>query len=478
MIGQQNMGMARGYQAMRRALLSSTSALIWDRLAGPVANARGWAFGLTTALALTSGALGFEAVEGQGPFAFHINANIWGMVGVSPNSAGTDRLEGPNGTDLPRSAFKQKSALRFNPEYLTQSGITLGARLDIASTNRYDSSFARASLTPPQGRNVPYIDKQYLYMESPYGRLSLGQVTGVGDQTASYAPISNEITGINASSLNMALELAPAFFDNQHYVGRPYTSTTNFANDSAKIMYFTPRVAGVQLAASYTPRPDAGGYARAAANLRFNTFAGAPNGPAIGLAPSGLRTQDNIREAYEVGVNYDKLLGPVGVKGSLTFGAARDPLALGGRQDTSALSIGLNLAIDDFTLGGAYGYIEGAVLGRALDPLASAGNLPAQGLKRERESFDIGGTYTVSDWTLGLNYAYGSARYPALGINGATARTPSTNGTEFSFDYTLANGVDLISAVQFINFDAGNLSGERQPNKSTTNLLVGTQIKF
>ena len=467
---------------MRWALLSSTSTLIWHRLISPAANSRGWMIGMFTLVACSCAPLSsnpaFAMDQAETPKAlnFTISANLWGIAGVSPtNGTNPNQMDrAPDGTDLPHSAFKQKSALRFNPEYIAESGLTFGARLDVAATNRYDTSLSRRSLTPPEGRNVPYVDKQYVYVDSPYGRLTAGQVSGVGDQTAMYAPISNEITGINASGLNMALELAPAFFDSQHYVGRPYTATTNFANDSAKIMYFTPRVAGVQVAASYTPQPDAGGYARAAANLRFNTFSGSPDN----IIPPGLRPQDNVRDAYEIGINYDQFLGPVGVKGSLTFGAAHDPLALGNREDTQAISAGVNLALDDFTLGGSYGYIEGAVLGRSYDLLTGSPAISIPGYKRQRESFDFGGTYTISDWTMGLNYAYGSARYPTLTASGVATRTPSSNGTEFSFDYSLAHGVDLISAVQFINFDAGNLTGERLPNKTATNLLVGTQIKF
>lgn len=414
------------------------------------------------------GARAFQITDDAAAFSFNLNGSFWGVLG----EADQDQLTG-DGQVANRSTFKQRANLKFNPEFAGATGWRVGARFDLGMTNRYDTALSRTSLTPPVGRNTPYIDKQYVYLDGAYGRLTAGQVQGVGSSTAYYAPISNEISGINTSALNLSLENSPAFLDPKHYVGRPFTTTTNFSNDSAKIMYFTPRVAGFQFGASYAPSSDPGGFARASANLRFNTAAG------IDLAGlSGARPADTIEGAYELGVNFDRLVEGIGVRGSFTYGGARDPMNVAVKEDTAAWNLGLNLSVGDFTLGGAYGYIEGAILGRAYDPTDASTAALTRGRKLERSSFDVGGTYTIADWTLGLNYAYGTASYPVVVSGGLTSRNPVTAGTEFSFDYALMHGVDLVSAVQFINFDAGAVSNERVANKSATNILVGTQIKF
>ena len=391
-----------------------------------------------------------------------VSANLWGNAGsIAPLPRAFDAKMAP------LAGSKPNAPIRFNPEYVTPGGLTLGAHIDVGTTQQYDTQTAMRALAP-QGRSRPYVDKQYLYAEGGFGRISLGQAPGIGSQTLSYAPLSARITGLEGAS--PALALAPSL-TGKPSLGRSFSAATDFANDSAKVTYFSPRLAGVQFAGAFTPKPDTAGLARAAAALRFSDFDGVINDPS---RLTNLRPENNIDRAYEVGVNYDQYLGPMGVKGSLTYGAAHDPLGLMARADTQAVSLGLNLSMGDFTLGGAYGYAEGAGLGRVFgvtDPNAAA-NL---GLKRERTSFDLGGTYAVNEWTLGLNFGYAETRYPAAGQN-LTTRAPISNGTEFSFDYNLAHGVDLISAVQFINFDAAGT--DKSTNKITTNLLVGTQIKF
>ncbi len=393
-----------------------------------------------------------------------VSANLWGNAGsIAPLPRAFDAKMAP------LAGSKPTAPIRFNPEYVTPGGLTLGARTDVGTAPQYDTQTALRALAP-QGRSRTYVDKQYLYAEGGFGRISLGQAPGVGGQTVSYAPISARITGLDGASVNPALAWAPSL-NGKPSIGRSFSAATDFANDSAKVTYFSPRLGGVQFAGAFTPKPDTAGLARAAAALRFSDFDGVINDPS---RLTNLRPENNIDRAYEVGVNYDQYLGPVGVKGSLTYGAAHDPLGLTARADTQAMSLGVNLSLGDFTLGGAYGYAEGAGLGRVFgvtDPNAAA-NL---GLKRERTSFDLGGTYAVNEWTLGLNFGYAETRYPLAGQN-LTARAPISNGTEFSFDYNLAHGVDLISAVQFINFDAAGT--DKSTNKITTNLLVGTQIKF
>jgi predicted porin len=393
-----------------------------------------------------------------------VSANLWGNAGsIAPLPRAFDAKMAP------LASSKPTAPIRFNPEYVTPGGLTLGARIDVGSAPQYDTQTALRALVP-QGRNRSYVDKQYIYADGSFGRISLGQAPGIGSQTISYAPLSARITGLDGAGANPALAWAPSL-NGKPSIGRSFSAATDFANDSAKVTYFSPRLGGVQFAGAFTPKPDTAGLARAAAALRFSDFDGAINDPS---RLTNLRPENNIDRAYEVGVNYDQFLGPVGVKGSLTYGAAHDPLGLIARADTQALSLGLNLSLGDFTLGGTYGYAEGAGLGRVFgstDPNANS-NL---GLKRERTSFDLGGTYAVNEWTLGLNFGYAETRYPATGSNAIT-RAPVSNGTEFSFDYNLAHGVDLISAVQFINFDAA--STDKSANKITTNLLVGTQIKF
>lgn len=407
---------------------------------------------------------------------FNVNADglFWVMFGHSDQDA---KL--PDGIAPKREYAVDHADLRFNPEYTFLSGLQLGGVFAVDLTNRDNRVFTNQSLAPLSGAMTPYIESQYVYLQAKYGRFVAGQVLGVGDSTALVAPVSNLLTGINQSATSLALEANPAAQEvvgaagalSPHYAGRPFTTTTDFMDDAPKVMYFTPRVAGVSLGASYTPIADPNAYGRSAALQRFNYLnAGGQPNPA----------KEAVQDAFEFGVSYDHAISGVGVSGSATYALANDPLHTASKEDTSAWNLGVNFALGDLTLGGSYGSIQGAILGRAYDPTSAFSASLTQGHRIEQYSFDLGGTYALSNWTLGVNYAYGEARIPAALSGNPTLmyRTPNTYGTEFSVNYNLLQGIDFVSAVQLINFDASNLPGEQFPNRSATNILLGTQLKF
>ena len=407
---------------------------------------------------------------------FNVNADglFWVMFGHSDQDA---KL--PDGVAAKRENAVARADLRFNPEYTFLSGLQLGGVFAVDVTNRDNRVFTGQSLTPLSGAMTPYVDSQYLYLQAKYGRFVAGQVYGVGDSTAIVAPVSNLISGINQSAMGVAFESNPAAQEvvgasgalAPHYAGRPFTTTTDFMDDAPKVMYFTPRLVGVTVGLSYTPIADPNGYGRSAAIQRFNYLnaGGQPN-----------PVKDAVRDATEFGISYDHAIAGVGITGAATYAIANDPLHSASREDTTAWNLGVNFAMGDLTLGGSYGAIQGAILGRAFDPTSALSMNLTQGHKIEQYSYDLGGTYALSNWTLGVNYAYGEAKIPAVisGNPGLMFRTPNTYGTEFSVDYNLLKGLNIISAVQLINYEAGNLPGEQFPNRSATNILLGTQLKF
>jgi hypothetical protein len=195
-------------------------------------------------------AQGAEYAIGPG---FNVNADglFWVMFGHTDQD--THR---PDGLVAKRDDVRARADLRFNPEYTFLNGLQLGGVFAVDMTNRDERVLTNRSLTPLSGAFTPYIDSQYLYLQAKYGRLVAGQAYGVADSTAVVGPVSNLITGINQSAMNVAFETNPAAQEivgasgalSPHYAGRPFTTTTDFMDDSPKIIYFTPRVAGFPMA--------------------------------------------------------------------------------------------------------------------------------------------------------------------------------------------------------------------------------------
>jgi len=248
-----------------------------------------------------------------------------------------------------------------------------------------------------------------------------------------YAPLSKGLADLapGAFALNPSLTLGPA---------------TGAA--SSRIRFVTPPIAGFRFGGSYATGSDFD------ASRLWQ-----------GRAPLVSSTSD-------VALSYSQSLGAVALTSSLTYAKARDASLFGRQDESKALSLGLNLSYGDVTLGGSVGRSDTTT--RAGDPVPLLALRPAA----TRPSFDVGGTYAINDWTLGLSYAYGDTRVPAQLVQSLASRTWPAAGAEFSFDYQIGHSADLISAIQFINFDTTNLPADRAPPKITTNLLLGTRIKF
>ncbi len=149
----------------------------------------------------------------------------------------------------------------------------------------------------------------YIYAQTPYGRVEIGQQNGVAYSQSASAPVVDGPAAINDANVTFFKDPASG----SAFIGIFNLRTGVFiSSNDAKINYLSPRFSGLQLSLSYTP------YA-AKSVLPFAT--------------RGHHTADRVADIVEGNLNYTAQVGSWNVQASTSFGAGRDAAQTPGHDD-------------------------------------------------------------------------------------------------------------------------------------------------
>ncbi len=301
-----------------------------------------------------------------------------------------------------------------------------------------------------------------MYVSGNFGRINIGS-----ENSADYLMHFGAPSPVPAWSVNDNNANASGF-------DAPSTPSTA-VSDADKITYFTPRFAGFQFGASFTPDAD--------------EETGANASP---YAP--IKDEGAADEAYSLGANYSSKFGSVALKASLgyqlttrsessstanttiTIAAGQtivvDPdgnvvtganggtgVETGGAttvtslEDTDEFSAGLTIGVAGFDIGGSYKYT---------DNLSGVDD-------RERQDWSLGVTYGQGPWKIGVQYA-------GADEDGDTA---AEEGELHAFvvggQYVLGPGITAFGGVQYWS---GEDALEGSEGEDATIFFVGTALSF
>jgi len=302
----------------------------------------------TTALA----ALGAVAVAGPATAAEKIKLSVGGYMeqwfGFADNKSSVN---------ADRSGFDQQSdgEIHFKGSTTLDNGIKVGVNVQLESQTSGDQ-----------------IDEQYAFVEGSFGRINLGS-----ENAASYLMhYGNPSFGVGTDSGDHSNWIAGFDFTGSRTNGR------GIDNDSEKVTYFTPRVSGFQVGASYVPSiaQDADG---------------APNG--------NDGTRDN---SFSVAANMIQAFGDVKVMASAGDQDFGDDDAVAG--DLESFQFGLRLGFGGFGMSATYGEEDRAV-GSTQETIGvgvrySAGPMGVSAIfvtsdrsdtQQEQDAFELGARYKL-----------------------------------------------------------------------------------
>ena len=341
----------------------------------------------TTALALAlvaSAAGGAQAAE-------KITLSVGGYMHVYAVAGDQSDGVGEPAAGLRDHMMTRESEIHFKGETLLDNGLKAGVNVQLEGETCGDQ-----------------IDESFLYLQGSFGKIIIGADDSAPSQMefGSDAPIPGH--GLNSPTFRHPSVGANA-------ISVPFTDVS-ISSDSEKIIYFTPRFAGLQLGASYSPEPCE--YANAGTSCAGGAYSG--------FHPTGNAGQQS--EIVEIGANYAGKFSGVEVGISAGYGEADlEAPAAGATADAKQWAVGLRLSVAGVTAGLGYHW----------------SNQGLAGSNGDRTDIVAGISCRTGPWKVALQYANVEAEAgPGLGAD-------ELDAVEVGARYTLGPGVTLAGGLQW-----------------------------
>jgi outer membrane protein OmpU len=321
------------------------------------------------------------------------------------------------GTNRNKREFELETEIVVKADGKADNGLLYGAKVELQNG------------TPNVARTGVGTDEASVYVGGTWGRFELGDFDGAADTLKIYAPVIGveQIDG-----------------DYSDFAGAPPNFGIHIPNsgDATKIMYLTPRIAGFQAGASYTPESDNESQA---------------------VVP--LKNTSQYRDFAEFGANYTGEFGPVGVQlgATLTTAEGQPSTVAGSVKDFTAWNVGALFTFGGFALGG--GYVD-----------AGDFKVPTVGaIDNDQSVWHAGFSYTAGPVAVAASYMEAEGYSDANGGYSTDYKAYGVGAT-----YTVAPGLLLETDLMYFQDDF--LTGTRGATTKGSNdgyvFVVGTRLDF
>jgi hypothetical protein len=317
------------------------------------------------------------------------------------------------GANRNKRDFELESEIVVKADGKADNGLLYGVKIELQNS------------TPNVGTGVG-TDEASIYVGGQWGRFELGDFDGAADTLKIYAPvvgveqIDGDYTDFAGGQPNFGMHIPNS-------------------GDSTKIMYLTPRFAGFQGGASYTP--EAGSEGQGVVQLK-NT--------------------STYKDVGEFGVNYTGEFSGFGLSAGATLTTA-DGTTGGGVKDFTAWNLGAQITYGAFAFGG--GYVD-----------AGDFQVPTTGaIDDDQTAWHIGGSVTTGPVAIALSFLDAEGYSGSNGGYSTEYRAYSVGAT-----YALAPGLTL--ETELTMFEDDFLTGTRGATTAGSNegyvFIVGTRLDF
>jgi len=343
-----------------------------------------------------------------------------GLGGYMNNYFGFGDTDSDNNTDYGNTGLFSDGEIWFLGNTTLDNGITFGANVQL-------ESFGPSS----RGGTADVIDEDFAYIEGSFGRFNIGSENSAAYLMHYAAP--NVGAPINSGWLSTFVPADGAQSGGGGFRTPRLSTNLDWNNDENIITYFTPRFAGFQLGVSYAPAVTGSGDG---ANF-----------------PVQANQDEEFHDGFSVGANYVETLGAVdlAVSGGFRYANAPDNDGqqsagqLDGKDnDLKQYSMGVNVGIAGFTVGGSVGKESS---GRATDGIG----------------WDAGVSYGTGPWAVGVTYFQSE-------VNGRQDIDPDPDATTFAkaddedevqaieagVSYAVGPGITASLSVMYVDWEGGN----------------------
>jgi outer membrane protein OmpU len=390
----------------------------------------------TTAL-VAAGLISGGAIAAD-PIKLGLSGNFRAVLGYANQDDGV----GQAGRDRRDFGIGHDSKINFSGKTTLDNGIEVGVHIELEPESDARGNTNNANGNRDTLGEVDVIDEAYIYLENQktWGRVEMGDRDGASNKMANIGPTVLGTSIVGVATIQAVSPPAAGSAGNPLLTAG---SRGTLAGDSTKITYYSPRFAGFQLGASYTPD-------RVENQGRFGIGIAAVD--TVAAAPGA---QGDI---MDISANYVMTFGKVGVRASAGYTKGDQESTAVGTFDEDELIIGGQVSYGAFAFGGAW--LKG-------DVNVNTGG--AANRKEDETILRLAGSYSIGPWLAGIEYANKSVDQTAGGedevtIWGLAARR------------TLGPGVTLGAGIR--RWDWEDNAGVAANENEATEVLVETSFTF
>ncbi|MBT6428290.1 MAG: porin [Rhodospirillaceae bacterium] len=347
-------------------------------------------------------------------------------VGSDDDSAATATRAAEPGNNRRSHRITREGEIIFTGKTTLDNGIQFGVQVQLEAEQCGDQ-----------------IDETFMWASGSFGRVNVGS-----ENSAAYAmhytspAASHWSNGLNSpGNRNFNVGGNSASIPN---------TNPNMTSDSEKITYFTPRMAGFQLGASYTPEncEEANG------GNCTGTYGGF----------QGDNTTGTQSEVIELGANYSGKIGGASIGISASWGEAdvegtSAANLAAGNDDREEWSLGAKASMNGFSVGAAY-YED---------------NNGTSVANSDDQSWTVGLRYATGPWGFGIQYA-NFENESGVTAAGLANGNDELDAVEIGGSYDIGPGIKMLAGIQFVDLDDNANSGANE--NDATVVFFGTFLSF
>lgn len=374
----------------------------------------------TTAL-VAAGVLTGQA-QAADPVSLSLGGYYRTAIGAVFDGDEDNAATGEGGVGRHSYYHEQDVEVHFTGETTLDNGLTVGVNIQLEG----------------QTQGGDQIDETWAFVSGSWGQLRVGDEDSVTYNFAYIAPY----VGLFGPTTPWF-----AFSNAGNTAGNIIGASTNFeifdlAGDATKLYYTTPDFNGFQLGVSYAPDGSQDGRSNPNGDGCFGCGPGSSNGTlediwAIALGYSG--DFQGVTIGFSAG--YEDAQSENGTAGTP------------GTADPETWGLGLNLGWGNWAFGGMYQ--DGDTDNNSFD----------------YEVWDIGVTYKVGAWGIGLGFSQANA-------GDAPGVTADQNDVwQLGVDYSMGPGISVSGALSYNDFN-NNTAGGTGPDYGAMSAMLGMTIDY
>jgi len=316
--------------------------------------------------------------------------------------------------------FQLETEIVVRADGKADNGLLYGAKVELQNT------------TPSTAGTGVGTDEASVYLSGTWGRIELGDFDGAADTLAIYAPLVGieQIDGDAYDFLDVTTSAPAGATAGTRFGIQPFFGLVKApdSGDATKVMYLTPRFAGIQAGVSY---------AKQNGSEAQNVVA--------------LKTQSpGYKDFWEFGANYTGTFAgfsvAVGATASTASGEDRQgppfttPAAATELEDFFAWQAGAQIGYAGFKVGG--GYIDGDDFGARVNTTAG-----------DATAWHVGASYTAGPFAVGVTYADAEGAKPGFTTYASDYKTYGGGVA-----YTLAPGFVVQADLMYVDEEVQNIT--------------------